>query len=132
MYPPNQADEQTGGASEHYVEQQQSLQFVPFELPLPGADAGRDRRQHKSSSGDEIETGRCRQSCALRQAFRRVCRGFSSPSGREIERDSRQKKCNGKVDQDDMLCMFREQRRLGIKGIHEATYSTTNLPVIFG
>jgi hypothetical protein len=36
------------------------------------------------------------------------------------------------VDQDDMLCMFCEQSRLGIKGIHQGTYSTTTLPVIFG
>ena len=54
------------------------------------------------------------------------------PARREIESDSRQKERNRKVDQHDMLCMFREQGRLGIKGIHGATYSTTTLPVIFG
>ncbi len=31
-----------------------------------------------------------------------------------------------------MLRVFREQGRLGIEGIHDGTYSTTTLPVIFG
>jgi len=51
---------------------------------------------------------------------------------REIKSDARQGKRNRKMDQDNMLCVFCEQGRLGIKGIHEATYSTTTLPIIFG
>jgi hypothetical protein len=124
MNPANHTDQKTGGNSHCQVEQQQSLQFLPRELPLPGRDAGCERRQHKSGCGDYVETGCCLERGPLRGVFR--------PARREIESDSRQKKRNRKVDQDNMLCMFREQDRLGIKGIHEATYSTTTLPVIFG
>ena len=106
------------------MEQQQPLQLLSRELPLPGRDAGCERRHHNHSRGERVETCRCRQVCSPGGVFR--------PAGRNVENDSRQKKRDRKVDQDDMLCMFCEQSRLGIKGIHQGTYSTTTLPVIFG
>ena len=60
MDPPNQTNKKTGRASQDEVEQQQSLQFVSLELPLPCCDAGCERRQHKSCCGDQVETCRCR------------------------------------------------------------------------
>ena len=40
----HQTDQKTGSASQDEVEQQQSLQFVSRELPLPCRDAGGERR----------------------------------------------------------------------------------------
>ena len=119
MDPGNQADQKSGGASEGEVEQQQSLQFLALELPLPGQNAGCERWQHGASGGEDVE------------ASRRLQSRFPGAARREIESDSGQKERNWKVDQDNVLRMFRQQGGLGIKGIHTA-YSTTTLPVIFG
>ncbi len=40
MNPANHTDQKTGSGSHREVEQQQSLQFVSCELPLPSRDAG--------------------------------------------------------------------------------------------
>jgi len=64
-----------------------------------------------------------RRAAASRAAFR--------VQRREIESDSGQKERNWKVDQDNVLRMFRQQGGLGDQR-DSYPYSTTTLPVIFG
>ena len=111
VHPRHQADKNSGCASQNEVNQQQSFQLLSRQLPLPGSNASRERGQNKNRRCDKVKIGRCRQHRFPLNAF--------CPARRKIESDARQKQRNRKVNQDDMLRVFRQQRRFEIEGIHE-------------
>ena len=78
------------------VQQQRSFQFLAFKLPLPSQDSAGKHRYHEGGSSEDIEIPCCCQS-------RPFC-----PASREIESDSGDEERNRKMNQDDMLRMFRE------------------------
>jgi hypothetical protein len=82
-------------------------------LPLPRDDASSQRWHNKRRRDEYVEVGRCGQDVSPRSL---------APPSRKVESDTSEKEGDGKVDEDDMLCMFCEQRRLRIEGMHEITY----------
>ena len=90
MDPPYETDKKTGGASQEEVEQQQPLQLLPRELPLPGCDAGCERRHNGDGGAEQVEARRCQQGIFLLRALREA--------PRQVESHSRQKKRDRKMD----------------------------------
>src|SRR6516164_965220 len=118
--PPTGPDNQCGAASGQKVPQQDALEPVAFQLPLPGHQPGQNCRKHRQRCERQVEVSGRRQILAL------------GPHTEQIQRNCRDKERNREVNQRNVLRMFCQQHRSPVKGIHGVLYCTTTFAVILG
>jgi len=106
MHPANNPQQHTRRAGQHQMLEQNPLQLVPAQRPLPSGDATRDHRHRKESRRQQIVISSSRHRAAL------------GPLRNQVENESHQEKCNRKMNQHHMLRVLLEQRRFDIKRMH--------------
>ena len=112
MKPPGHPDDCAGETCEHKVQQQNPLQLLPLELELPRDNAGGEGWNCRNRCRQQVVVGRIRKAASFR------------PVSAQLEHYSGDEKCDWKMNKHNVLCMFRQQCRFEIKGIHDVFSST--------
>ncbi len=98
-------DQQAGSAPQDQVQQENAFEPLPFELPLPRKDAGNHDRNRCECRSKQIAIRRRSQNLPFR------------PLRRKIKSHARDEQGDRKMNQDDVLRVFREQRRFDVEGM---------------
>ncbi|PYT56851.1 MAG: hypothetical protein DMG35_21340 [Acidobacteria bacterium] len=105
MNQPHRPNHQARANPEREVQEKRTLQTLALELPLPGEQTGDQHRNGGKRGNQEIAVrGRSQQAPV-------------GPKRQKIERHTSNKQRYRKMDQHDVLGMFREQRRLQVERI---------------
>src|SRR5215469_4814153 len=98
------------------MKQQDALQFLSFELELPGEYPGGYHRYCRNCGHEEVVVSRGRQG------------GFSCHLSAQIKRHGGYEQSNRKMDQDDVLGVLGQQHSLWVEGIcHDASVTAPRL-----
>ncbi len=94
------------------MHQENAFEPLPFELPLPRENSGDQNGHRDDCRSQQIAIGCRGQDLALR------------PLRHKIKRHARDKQGDRKMNQDHVLCVFREQRRFDVEGMQDLSLLT--------
>src|SRR5713226_2792898 len=100
---PNYPDQQARSTAKYKMQQEDALEPLPFQLPLPGEHSGNQHRHRDHRRSQKIAVSCRSQNLPLR------------PLRQEIKRHARNKQGDRKMNQHHVLRVFGQQRRFDVE-----------------